>query len=130
MRSWGLGETALLVHILCCQSGVMRDAYPTRAARKILRLAISIAPDDTREWGQGMLSEPNQVQGNWAALLWAIGGASVLAEQAALPAIFRDGPQKCLTPGARSVSVVSEWQTTHSGWVSNQASMDLLPGRQ
>ena len=70
----------------------MRDAYPTRAARKILRLAISIAPDDTREWGQGMLSEPNQVQGNWAALLWAIGGASVLAEQAALPAIFRDGP--------------------------------------
>ena len=118
MRSWGLGETALLVHILSCQSGVMRDAYPTRAARKILRLAISIAPDDTREWGQGMLSEPNQVQGNWA-----IGGASVLAEQAALPAIFRDGPQKCLTPGVRSVSVVSEWPTTHSGWVSNQASI-------
>src|SRR5215469_1609110 len=56
-----------------------------------------------------MSSEPNQVQGNWAALLWAIGGASVLAEQAALLAIFRDGPQKCLTPGVRSVSVVSEW---------------------
>ena len=42
VRSWGLGETALLVHILSCQSGVMRDAYPTRAARKILRLQFQL----------------------------------------------------------------------------------------
>ena len=38
VRSWGLGETALLVHILSCQSGVMRDAYPTRAARNSMDL--------------------------------------------------------------------------------------------
>jgi len=116
----------------------MRDACPTRAARKILRLAISIAPDDTPEWGQRMLSEPNQVQGNWAALLWAIGGASVVAKQAALSAIFRDGGRHALPlsralfeketsmsktllalsaemPHSRGslVSVVSAWPTTH-----------------
>jgi hypothetical protein len=62
--------------------------YPRRLATLLLRLAIWIAPHDTLDWGHGMLSELNHVRGNWAALLWAIGGAGVLAKHAMLAVIL------------------------------------------
>jgi hypothetical protein len=49
-----------------------------------VRNAIWIAPHDTHDWGRGMLSELDHVQGNWAALLWVIGGAGVLGKHAVL----------------------------------------------
>jgi hypothetical protein len=54
----------------------------------LLRFAIWIAPHDTLEWGRGMLSELNHVEGNWPALLWSIGGAGVLAKHAIVALIF------------------------------------------
>src|SRR5882762_8178312 len=76
-------------------------AYPRRIAALLLRFTIWIAPHDTLDWGRGMLSELNHVQGNWAALIWAVGGAGVLAKHALLSVIL---------PGShrRTISSASE----------------------
>jgi hypothetical protein len=76
-------------------------ALPRSAAVALLRFAIWIAPHDTLDWGRGMLSELNHVEGNWSALIWSIGGAGVLAKHAILAAIL---------PGThrRTVSSASE----------------------
>jgi hypothetical protein len=76
-------------------------AFPRRFAILLLRLAIWIAPHNTREWGHAMISELNHVEGNWSALIWSIGGAGVLAKHAILAAIL---------PGAhrRTISSASE----------------------
>jgi hypothetical protein len=63
-------------------------AYPRQVATLLLRFAIWIAPHDTHDWGHGMLSELNHVPGNWAALIWSIGGAGVLAKHAILAVIL------------------------------------------
>jgi len=67
---------------------MMRVAYPRRVATLLLRFAIWIAPHDTLDWGNGMLSELNHVQGSWAAVIWAMGGAAVLAKHAVLAVIL------------------------------------------
>src|SRR5258708_654806 len=67
---------------------MMPVAYPRRIASLLLRFGIWIAPHDTLDWGHGMLSELNHVQGNWAALLWSLGSAGVLAKHALLSMIF------------------------------------------
>jgi hypothetical protein len=76
-------------------------AAPRSVAILLLRFAIWIAPHDTLDWGRGMLSELNHVEGNWSALIWSIGGAGVLAKHAILAAIL---------PGTnrRTVSSASE----------------------
>ncbi|HLZ51321.1 MAG TPA: hypothetical protein VKP61_11235 [Candidatus Acidoferrum sp.] len=76
-------------------------AFLRTVAIALLRLAIWIAPHDTHDWGRGMLSELNHVEGNWSALLWAVGGAGVLAKHAMLALIL---------PGShrRTVSSASE----------------------
>ena len=76
-------------------------AAPRTVAIALLRFAIWIAPNDTHDWGRGMLSELNHVEGNWSALLWSLGGAGVLAKHAMLALIL---------PGThrRAVSSASE----------------------
>jgi hypothetical protein len=75
--------------------------FPRRVATLLLRFAIWIAPHDTHDWGHGMLSELHHVEGNWAALVWALGGTGVLLKHAMLAAVL---------PGSHrpSVSSVSE----------------------
>lgn len=63
-------------------------ALPRRVAAFLLQSAISIAPRDTLDWAHAMLAELCHVQGNWAALLWSLGSASVLAKHALLSLIF------------------------------------------
>jgi hypothetical protein len=67
---------------------MITSSVPRSVANAILRFAIWIAPHDTLDWGRGMLSELNHVEGNWSALIWSIGGAGVLAKHAILAAIF------------------------------------------
>ncbi len=80
---------------------MMGAEFPRRVAVLLLRFAIWIAPHDTLDWGHGMLSELNHVEGNWSALLWSLGGAGVLAKHAMLALIL---------PGSdrRAVSSASE----------------------
>ncbi|MCU1316863.1 MAG: hypothetical protein JWN63_2185 [Candidatus Acidoferrum typicum] len=72
-------------------------AYPRRVATLLLRFVIWIAPHDTLDWGHAMLGELNHVRGNWAALIWAIGGAGVLAKHAALAAILPDSHRRTIS---------------------------------
>ncbi len=76
-------------------------AFSRSVAIALLRFAIWIAPHDTHDWGHGMLSELNHVEGNCSALLWSLGGAGVLAKHAIVAIIF---------PGShrRTVSTASE----------------------
>jgi len=60
----------------------MLETHLRQAATVLLESAIRIAPPDTREWGQAMQSELNHVEGPWAAVMWAMGGATVLAKGA------------------------------------------------
>jgi len=64
------------------------SALPRRIAAFLLQSAISIAPPHTLDWGHAMLAELHHVQGNWAALLWSLGSAGVLAKHALLSLIF------------------------------------------
>jgi hypothetical protein len=77
----------------------MTLSYSRRLASQLLRAALSIAPHDTLDWGQGMLSELNHVEGNWSALLWAFGGAGVLAKHAVLAAVFSVSNRPVLPSG-------------------------------
>ena len=67
---------------------MMPADLPRTLAILLLRFGIWIAPHDTLDWGHGMLSELNHVEGNWSALIWALGGAGVLAKHAMLALIL------------------------------------------
>lgn len=60
------------------------DTPLRRLAAVLLRAAIRFAPCDAREWGHAALAELGHVEGNWAAVAWALGGAGVLAKQTLL----------------------------------------------
>ncbi|MGD1155558.1 MAG: hypothetical protein ABSA41_06985 [Terriglobia bacterium] len=68
----------------------MLETHLRQAATVLLESAIRIAPPDTRDWGRAMRGEINHVEGPWAAIMWAIGGASVLAKHA-LASLFIPG---------------------------------------
>jgi hypothetical protein len=76
-------------------------AYPRRIAAQLLRFAIWIAPHDTLDWGHGMLSELNHVQGSWAALIWAVG---VLAKHALLSVLIPGGHRRTLSSASKVFS--------------------------
>src|SRR5208283_2302067 len=61
---------------------MMLESHLRQAATVLLEYAIRLAPADTREWGRAMEGELNHVEGQWAATLWALGGASVLVKHA------------------------------------------------
>jgi hypothetical protein len=65
-----------------------------RLARTLLRFGIRIAPRHAAHWGQAMLGELGQVKGEWAALVWAAGGAGVMVKHALASLVFprRDAP--------------------------------------
>jgi len=63
-------------------------SFARRLATFLLTRAISFAPADTIEWGNAVLGELYQVEGDWSALFWAIGGASMLLKHALVASVF------------------------------------------
>ena len=61
---------------------MMPNTLLHRLAAFVLRAGIWLAPSEAREWGKAMLGELHQIEGSWAALAWALGGAGVLARRA------------------------------------------------
>jgi hypothetical protein len=74
----------------------MLETHLRQAATVLLESAIRIAPPEARDWGQAMRCELNYVEGPWAAVTWALGGASVLAKRALA---------SLLTPGRRGQGI-------------------------
>jgi hypothetical protein len=60
----------------------MLEMHHRHAATVLLEYAIRLAPPDARDWGRAMAGELNHVEGQWAATMWALGGASVLVKHA------------------------------------------------
>jgi hypothetical protein len=83
---------------------MMAVAYPRRIAALLLRFAIWIAPHETLDWGRGMLGELNHVQGNWAALTWAVGGGGVLVKHALLSVILPGSHRRTLSSASELFS--------------------------
>ena len=77
-----------------------------QAATVLLDSAIRVAPPEARDWGQAIRGELCHVDGAWAALMWALGGASLIAKHALLSLLF---PRQDIVPGdalfARTVSL-------------------------
>ena len=79
----------------------MPKTYLRRFAILLLRAAIRIAPHDTLDWGNAMLNELSCMEGDWAALWWAMGGARVLTKHALLSIIIPGNhPRTVSGPGA------------------------------
>ncbi|MGD0128651.1 MAG: hypothetical protein ABSF46_25105 [Terriglobia bacterium] len=89
------------------------------AATLLLDYAIRIAPPESREWGQAMRGELSFVDGQWAALAWAFGGASVMVKHALISLLIPGRRwQAILYDGglfARKVSLRKALQVTAAG---------------
>jgi hypothetical protein len=99
----------------------MQDLPLRQAAALLLDYAVRIAPPESREWGQAMRGELSFVEGQWAALGWAFGGARVMAKHALISLLIpgRRG-QAILYDGglfARNVSLRKALQVTTAGLV-------------
>jgi len=99
----------------------MQELPLRQAAVLLLDYAIRIAPPASREWGQAMRGELSFVEGNWAALGWAFGGASVMAKHALISLLVpgRRGQAILFDGGlfARNVSVRKALRVTAVGFV-------------
>ncbi|MGA2650660.1 MAG: hypothetical protein ABSF28_09060 [Terracidiphilus sp.] len=56
---------------------------PRTLATALLRYAIRVAPEASGEWAAAMLRELDFVEGDWAALIWALGSTTVILRDAA-----------------------------------------------
>lgn len=76
----------------------MRDSFQRRLARALLSFGILVAPKHAVQWGKAMLGELGEVKGEWAALIWAAGGASVLLKHALLAFVLPGRNAPALLP--------------------------------
>lgn len=56
---------------------------PRRLAARLLREVARLAPSTTQEWASAMLRELDFIEGDWAALLWALGSAAAILRHVA-----------------------------------------------
>jgi hypothetical protein len=78
---------------------VTQNSLQRQLARALLGLGIRIAPRHAAQWGEAILGELGEVKGEWAALMWAAGGAIVLAKHALVALIFPGKNAPALLPG-------------------------------
>jgi hypothetical protein len=56
---------------------------PRNFAIKLLRATIRLTPLQSREWASAMLRELDFIEGDWAALFWALGSVGAIFRHAA-----------------------------------------------
>jgi hypothetical protein len=59
-----------------------------RLASGILTTSVRWASPEVREWGNAMLREMDFVEGDWVALFWALGSATVLFRRLEVPELM------------------------------------------
>jgi hypothetical protein len=55
---------------------------PRKLAAALLRRVLRLAPVESRDWALAMLRELDFIEGEWAALFWALGSATAILRQA------------------------------------------------
>jgi hypothetical protein len=100
---------------------MMVETHLRHAATVLLESAIRIAPPDTREWGQAMCGELSYVEGNWAAVMWALGGATVMAKHALISLLIPGRRGQVITPDGglftKNVSLRKAVLVTAAGFI-------------
>ncbi len=100
---------------------MMLETHLRQAATGLLESAIRIAPPASREWGEAMRGELSYVEGHWAALMWALGGASVMAKHALISLFIPGRHGQVITPDgglfAKSVSLRKAVLVTAAGFI-------------
>jgi len=56
---------------------------PRTLAAKLLMAVLRLAPEESRDWALAMLRELDFIEGDWAALFWALGGAAAILRHTA-----------------------------------------------
>ena len=56
---------------------------PRKLAGALLSGVLRLAPEESRDWASAMLRELDFVDGDWAALLWALGSTTAILRHAA-----------------------------------------------
>lgn len=56
---------------------------PRKLATSLLTAVVRFAPETSREWATGMLRELEFVEGDWAALFWALGSTAAVFQHVA-----------------------------------------------
>jgi hypothetical protein len=56
---------------------------PRRLAARLLRAVLRLAPEESRDWALATLRELDFIEGDWAALFWALGSAAAILRHAA-----------------------------------------------
>ena len=51
-----------------------KHSLPLRLAHSLLRLALRLWPRESRQWGQALAGELDEIENPWEAFHWAIGG--------------------------------------------------------
>jgi hypothetical protein len=57
---------------------------PRRLAAGLLKAATRVTPAGSREWAAAMLRELDFVEGDWAALMWALGSTTAILRRAVI----------------------------------------------
>jgi len=95
----------------------MLETHLRQAATMLLETAIRIAPPDAGDWGRAMRSELNYVEGHWAAVMWALGGASVLVKRALASLLMPGGNPSGAGLFGKDVSVRKAVLATGAGCI-------------
>lgn len=53
-------------------------SFPRKLANRLLHLVLHVSPEESREWASAMLHELDFIEGDWAALFWALGGTTAI----------------------------------------------------
>jgi hypothetical protein len=69
-----------------------------QAATDLLAFAIRLAPPEAREWGLAMRGELSYVEGPWEAVLWALGGAGIMAKHTLISLFIPGRHAPVMTP--------------------------------
>jgi hypothetical protein len=56
---------------------------PRKLAGTLLRWVVRLAPAESRDWASAMLRELDFIEGDWAALFWALGSTAAILRHAA-----------------------------------------------
>jgi hypothetical protein len=56
---------------------------PRTLAARLLRAVLRLAPEESRDWALAMLRELDFIEGDWAALFWALGSVAAVLRHAA-----------------------------------------------
>ena len=76
-----------------------------RLASAILTTSVRWASPGVREWGSAMLREMDFVEGDWAALFWALGSATAIFRRLEVPALM-PWSKRCLVALPMAVAAV------------------------